>query len=92
VAAAITIAVMIVHRDDRQTVADNAAAMSTPVGDANGDGRVDIRDALALARRIETGPVQPTFREDVNGDRVIDRKDVDAIAMMAVSLQAEVVR
>jgi hypothetical protein len=85
--------VLVVQRKDHQQVAQTAAMSVSPhVGDANGDGRVDIRDALALARRIESGTVLPTTRDDVNGDRVIDRKDVDAIAIMAVSLSAEVVR
>ncbi len=61
-------------------------------GDADGNATVDIRDALALARKVEAGNATWTRWEDLNGDKVIDRKDVDAIAMMAVSLNAEVVR
>ncbi len=61
-------------------------------GDADGNASIDIRDALALARKVEAGSAAWTRWDDVNGDKVIDRKDVDAIAMMAVSLRAEVVR
>lgn len=61
-------------------------------GDADGNATVDIRDALALARKVEAGSVAWARWEDVNRDKVIDRKDVDAIAMMAVSLRAEAVR
>jgi hypothetical protein len=64
----------------------------TPDGDADGNAVVDIRDALALARNVEAGNAKWTRWEDVNRDKVIDRKDVDAIAMMAVALKPEVVR
>jgi hypothetical protein len=42
---------------------------------------VDIVDALKLAHQIEAGKGR-----DVNGDGAIDRRDVDALAMMAVRL------
>ncbi len=61
-------------------------------GDADGNATVDIRDALALARKVEAGSIAWTQWEDVNRDKVIDRRDVDAIAMMAVSLNAELVQ
>jgi hypothetical protein len=54
------------------------------------NGAVDIRDALALARRIDEKLTQPN--NDLNGDNVIDRRDVDAIAMMAVRLDREPTR
>jgi hypothetical protein len=93
VAAVLLISFALVRQHAHRQVAQNAViSVSSHAGDANGDGRIDIRDALALARRIDAGSVTPTARDDVNGDRVIDRKDVDAIAMMAVSIGAEVVR
>src|SRR5213076_554765 len=53
--------------------------------DINRDGRVDVLDAFALARRIETGgTLEP--RWDINGDGRVDRADVNAIAARAVSL------
>jgi hypothetical protein len=54
--------------------------------DINGDGRVDILDAFALARSIEA---QRKLRGewDVNGDGVVDKWDVQAIAAAAVSLK-----
>ncbi len=56
-------------------------------GDLTRDGRVDIVDALALARRVESG--EPLDRRwDVSGDGAVDRRDVDAIAARAVSLEA----
>ncbi len=53
--------------------------------DIDGNGRVDILDALALARSIKDNRVaeQPW---DFNGDGAIDRNDVDAVAQSAVSL------
>jgi len=53
--------------------------------DINRDGRVDILDAFALARRIETGGTAD-LRWDINGDGRVDRADVNAIAARAVSL------
>jgi hypothetical protein len=55
-------------------------------GDVNGDGIVDIRDALLLARRLESGRV---IGNDFNHDGVTDRKDVDAIAMYTVRILPE---
>ena len=53
--------------------------------DINRDGRVDVLDAFALARRIDTGgTLDPGW--DINGDGHIDRVDVNAIAARAVSL------
>ncbi len=95
VAAAVVVSIVLLRpAGERPQIARAPAATAGPVtvGDANGDGSVDIRDALSLARRIEAGPVTPSARDDVNADRVIDRRDVDAIAMMSVSLGGEVVR
>ena len=61
--------------------------------DINHDGRVDILDAFALARRLAGPPPQVPGRAgesgplpDINGDGVVDRKDVDALAARAVRL------
>ncbi len=56
------------------------------VEDVNHDGRVDILDAFALARQIERGSV-PARTLDLNGDGVIDRRDVEIIVAHAVSLK-----
>ena len=53
--------------------------------DVDRNGRVDILDAYALARRLEEGvSIDSTF--DLNRDGVIDGSDVDRIAARAVSL------
>jgi len=59
--------------------------------DIDSNGRVDILDAFALARTIETTGKQR--REwDFNGDGVVDRQDADVIAMAAVSLKGGAIR
>jgi hypothetical protein len=54
--------------------------------DVNGDGRVDVLDAMSLARRLEQGGA-PAAGHDVNEDGRVDQADVDAIAMAAVRLE-----
>ncbi|MCP4594038.1 MAG: hypothetical protein GY842_25170 [bacterium] len=53
--------------------------------DIDRSGRVDILDAFALARRIERGDGLGS-EWDANGDGVVDRTDVDAVAHVAVRL------
>ena len=53
--------------------------------DVNRDGRVDIRDALALARKISDGKAQGSAW-DFNHDGRVDQADVVAIAALAVKL------
>ncbi|MBI3876781.1 MAG: hypothetical protein HY300_12660 [Verrucomicrobia bacterium] len=53
--------------------------------DINHDGRVDILDALALAKRVESGA--PPRGADFNGDGVVDRRDADFIARLVVKLR-----
>ena len=57
-----------------------------PVGDIDRSGRVDILDAFVLARHIEGNDRLPT-EWDLNGDGVVDRTDIDQIALTAVSLE-----
>jgi hypothetical protein len=54
--------------------------------DLNHDGRVDILDAFALARAIKS-EASLDHRLDINGDGVIDERDVATIAAQAVKLQ-----
>ncbi|MDB5358684.1 MAG: hypothetical protein JWN24_5137 [Phycisphaerales bacterium] len=57
-------------------------------GDIDGNGRVDILDAYLLAKRLSTG-AKPDPAWDVNGDGVVDQKDVDWIANRAVRVVDE---
>ena len=90
VAAVVVVSVVLLRNDSVPTQV--AVDVYQKDGDADGNATVDIRDALALARKVEAGNAAWTRWEDVNRDKVIDRKDVDAIAMIAVSMNAEVVR
>jgi hypothetical protein len=77
-AAVIALAILLHH--------PAAPARSLVKGDVNADGRMNMVDALALARHVAAADnLDP--RWDVNGDGVIDQKDVDAIASAAVSLK-----
>jgi hypothetical protein len=59
--------------------------------DVNRDGRVDIRDALLLARKVSLG--QPLkIQWDVNGDGRVDQDDVASIAASVVKLTKKVGR
>jgi len=53
------------------------------VTDINADGIVDIRDAMALQQSINAGRAAT---HDITGDGVTDKRDVDAIAMLAVRI------
>jgi hypothetical protein len=52
--------------------------------DINEDGRVDILDALTLAKAVEGKNNNQRF--DQNGDRQLDDSDVRAVALAAVRL------
>ena len=53
--------------------------------DIDSNGKVDILDAFTLARRVETSSETKT-EWDVNHDGLVNRQDVDRVAMAAVSL------
>jgi hypothetical protein len=66
--------------------ADKAAPpMVAAAEDCNVDGRVDILDAFVLAKSIEAAGA-PAARFDFTGDALVDKRDVDAVAMVAVRL------
>jgi hypothetical protein len=68
---------------NRGAVASNHRLTLSEVADINHDGRVDILDAYILARKISHHELlDPAW--DINGDGVIDQKDVDLIAGIAV--------
>jgi hypothetical protein len=69
----------------RTPTATNVAA-SGIVGDVDGNGRVDILDAFLLAKKADAHARPAAKWEDVNGDGVLDRRDVDAVAETAVRL------
>lgn len=56
-----------------------------PPEDYDGNGRVDILDAFALAKVVEGGYVMHDDG-DINGDGEVDDRDVQAVAAAAVKL------
>jgi hypothetical protein len=61
---------------------------SAPVAreDVNRDGRVDVLDAFVLALRLQQGSIADRLF-DINGDGIVDQRDIDAIAAKAVKLE-----
>jgi hypothetical protein len=77
-AAAVVLLLVIVPRLVRKPGAGLA-------GDLNHDGQVDILDAFALARELKSGThLGPQL--DINGDGLVDERDVATLAARAVSL------
>lgn len=92
-AAACLLAVVGLWRLERSDLPQTAAS-TLPAGllaERVRRGDVTILDALALARRIEAGPAAG-HEWDLNGDGVVDRRDVDRVAQAAVALPPEGVR
>ncbi|OHB78832.1 MAG: hypothetical protein A2Z25_24445 [Planctomycetes bacterium RBG_16_55_9] len=68
-----------------ERVTQRPALAEIQAADIDLNGRVDILDAFTLARQIEkTGHVES--RWDMNGDGLVDRRDVDTVALAAVRL------
>jgi len=64
---------------------DRFLLSKTQAADIDRNGRVDILDAFKLAKQIESaGPAETEW--DINGDGLIDRSDVDVVALAAVRL------
>ena len=55
------------------------------IADLNRDGQLDIRDALLVAQRIDSGAEAP----DLNSDGFLDLRDAEEIAFHAVALATE---
>ena len=84
-AAAILLTISAWWFDVNPTPPATVLEVSARPADIDLDGQVNILDAFTLARHIEAKrPVDQ--RWDLNGDGLIDRRDVDAIALAAVRL------
>ena len=64
---------------------DRFSVGKAQAADIDRNGRVDILDAFKLARHIESAGNTQT-KWDFNGDGLIDRSDVDVVALAAVRL------
>jgi hypothetical protein len=83
---------VVINLPRNQGTSESGKAAAVAVAeDLNRDGKLDILDAYLLAKRL--ADQQPLAKEwDVNGDGVINGKDVDAVALAAVKLKLEDVR
>lgn len=93
-AAAVIILVFTLNTSDKRTstqmaerfeVRKMSLAAAEMAPDIDRSGRVDILDAFKLARQIKAGE-QPSKKWDMNGDGLVNRKDVDFVAFAAVRL------
>ena len=85
-AAAVVVVMLYLDRKDaaRTPVAVTGAGMIA--GDVDGSGRVDMVDALVLARKLEAGKGVSGPVEDLNGDGVLSQGDVLDVAEIAVAI------
>jgi len=87
-AAALLVFLLIGGRDPSPERAEERPRLALPAADVNQDHTLDILDAFALARTIESGgATRPDW--DFNHDNVIDALDVDCIAQLAVSVTSK---
>ncbi len=84
--AAVVVLVCIMSTRERDREPHSLVSQPIKKEDFDGNGEVDILDAFALARHIESTRT-PNEKWDINGDGTVDRRDVDRIAMAAVSLK-----
>lgn len=84
-AAAVGMVVWVAERPRSSTLPLQVAVRSQSAAPSPPVGRVTILDAFRLAREIEGG-ARPAREWDVNGDGFVDRRDVDTLAMQAVSV------
>lgn len=86
-AVAVVICVFLFSPENTQRKAKMAAsdASGAVAEDIDGNGRVNVLDAMRFARRLERSEASDGG-PDLNEDGRVDRGDVDAVAMAAVSL------
>lgn len=85
-ALAASLLVIFALRDGPQV--ERSAAPAAPAAlaaDLDGSGRVDVVDALHLARRLDSG-ASPLDAWDLDGDGGVSRDDVEYVARLAVRL------
>jgi hypothetical protein len=84
-AASITFFVTLQH-SARAPMSNAPITVAATAGDINRDGRIDIVDALLLARELKRQQPARDPLWDQNGDGQVDQADVEQIAQTAVSL------
>jgi len=91
VAAAAALTFAVVLNGTRTKTPGITAVLAAAPEDINQDSRIDILDALALARMVESRSAK-SLDHDVNGDGRLDRADVQAVAGAAVRLDRMVLQ
>lgn len=81
--AAVCMLLIALNRQEPQQPANVARDLGSE-RDLDGNGRVDILDAFAIARAIRGGRNQPKF--DINSDGHVNQTDVNTMAQRAVTL------
>lgn len=80
-------AIIITSSRSTPSPAGSSIAQATSPDDLNGDGRVDILDALALANFLrQPGASGSSPATDINADGVTTAADIDALALRVVDL------
>ncbi|MCX6929849.1 MAG: dockerin type I domain-containing protein, partial [Verrucomicrobia bacterium] len=83
--AAVFVVLVTIPQFSKQPAPGQARDAALARGDFNHDHHVDILDAFALARQLKQGGPS-NLQLDVNGDGVVDERDVEALAARAVKL------
>jgi hypothetical protein len=85
-AAGLALAALVTSPGGRAPLGTGRTPIAAAGKDLNGDGIIDILDALMLARTLEDPARNVPAMWDFTGDGLVDRRDVDAIAAAAVRL------
>ena len=89
-AALLLVLLLLPNRDPTHAprIAIGPPAMQSIKGDIDASGRLDIVDAMTLARHLRAGDT-PNPAWDVDADAKVDQRDVDALAAAAVNLKQQ---
>ena len=84
-AAAVILSVFLLDTPKQTAIAPSRPAFIAVKNDIDQNGSVDILDAFRLARYIDSAEI-PDIKWDINGDGLVNHKDVDSVAFAAVRL------
>ena len=73
------------ERPEQNQAVRSVAVVEGRNNDIDHNGRVDILDAFTLAKQIESDRYNEADC-DINGDGIVDNKDIDTVALAAVRL------
>src|SRR5258705_4810810 len=90
-AAAAAVIVIVFKTTHHDRPAQNPAGIVAAAEDLNHDGKIDILDAYLMAKSLAANQAQSKDR-DFNRDGTVDAKDVDVIALAAVTLNGGQIR